>query len=318
MRTYILTRLLLMVPTLVGAATLVFVIMRVIPGDVALLIFGGDQAGHIDPKQLAAMRQRLGLDDSLLVQYGTWLWGVVRLDFGNSLWTGQPVIDELLIRLPLSLELALLATLVSVIIAIPLGMLAAVRQDTWVDYVVRVISIGGLAIPGFWVGILTILALVIFFGWGPPLEFTPPWVDLSANLSMMIWPVLTVGYRYSAVTTRMTRSTVLEVLREDYIRTAWAKGLRERAVVIRHALKNAMLPVITLIGTEFAFLIGGLVVTETVFTLNGIGRFVVDAVAHRDYPVVQALVFLIASGFVIINLLVDLTYAWFDPRIRYR
>jgi peptide/nickel transport system permease protein len=160
--------------------------------------------------------------------------------------------------------------------------------------------------------------LVIFFGWGPPLEFTPPWIDPWANFQMMIWPVLTVGYRYAAVTTRMTRSTLLEVLREDYIRTAWAKGLRERAVVVRHALKNSMLPVITLVGTEFAFLIGGLVVTETVFTLNGVGRFVVDAVAHRDYPVVQALIFLIAFGFVVINLLVDLTYAWFDPRIRYR
>jgi peptide/nickel transport system permease protein len=318
MRTYILKRLLLIVPTLLGVASLVFVIMRVIPGDVALLILGGDQAGAIDQKQLIAVRRQLGLDQSLLVQFGTWLWGVVRFDFGTSLWTGQPVTDELLIRLPLSLELALLATMVSVIIAIPLGMLAAVRQDTWVDYVVRVVSIGGLAIPSFWIGILCILGLVIFFGWGPPLEFTPPWVDPWANLSQLIWPVLTVGYRYSAVTTRMTRSTVLEVLREDYIRTAWAKGLRERAVVIRHALKNAMLPVITLIGTEFAFLIGGLVVTETVFTLNGIGRFVVDAVAHRDYPVVQALVFLIAFGFVIINLLVDLTYAWFDPRIRYR
>ena len=317
MRTYILKRLLLIVPTLLGAASLVFLIMRVIPGDVALLILGGD-AGTVDQGQLTAMRKHLGLDQSLLVQFGAWLWGVVRLDFGTSLWTGQPVIHELLIRLPLSLELALFATLVSVIIAIPLGMLAAVRQDTWVDYVVRVVSIGGLAIPGFWVGILTILALVIFFGWGPPLEFTPPWVDPWANFSMMICPIVTVGYRFSAVTTRMTRSTVLEVLREDYIRTAWAKGLGERTVVIRHALKNAMLPVITLIGTEFAFLIGGLVVTETVFTLNGIGRFVVDAVAHRDYPVVQALVFLIAFSFVIVNLLVDLTYAWFDPRIRYR
>jgi peptide/nickel transport system permease protein len=318
MRTYILKRLLLIIPTLLGVASLVFVIMRVIPGDVALLILGGDQGSAIDQKQLDAVRKQLGLDQSLLVQFGTWLWGVVRFDFGTSLWTGQPVTQELLIRLPLSLELAFLATLVSVVIAIPLGMLAAVRQDTWVDYTVRVVSIGGLAIPSFWIGILCILGLVIFFGWGPPLEFTPPWVDPWANLSQLIWPVVTVGYRYSAVTTRMTRSTVLEVLREDYIRTAWAKGLRERAVVIRHALKNAMLPVITLIGTEFAFLIGGLVVTETVFTLNGIGRFVVDAVAHRDYPVVQALVFLIAFGFVIINLLVDLTYAWFDPRIRYR
>ena len=317
MRTYLAKRLLLMVPTLLGVASLVFVIMRVIPGDVALLILGGD-SGQIDREQLAAMHRQLGLDQPLLVQFGTWLWGVVRFDFGTSLWTGRPVVEELLIRLPLSLELAFLATGVSVLIAIPLGMLAAARQDTWVDYVVRVVSIGGLAIPSFWVGILVILLLVIYFGWGPPLEFTPPWVDPWANFQQMVWPVITVGYRYAAVTTRMTRSTVLEVLREDYIRTAWAKGLAERVIVIRHALKNAMLPVITLIGTEFAFLIGGLVVTETVFTLNGVGRFVVDAVAHRDYPVVQALVFVIAFGFVIVNLLIDLTYAWFDPRIRYR
>jgi peptide/nickel transport system permease protein len=318
-RTYILKRLLLIFPTLLGVAAIVFLIMRVIPGDVALLILGGDDGGgQIDQAQLDALRKQLGLDQPLIVQFGAWLWGVLQFDFGKSLWTGAPVTEELLIRLPVSLQLAFMATLVSVIIAIPLGMLAAVRQDTWVDYLVRVVSIGGLAIPGFWVGILCILFLVIVFGWGPPLEFTPPWVDPWANFSMMVWPVVTVGYRYSAVTTRMTRSTVLEVLREDYIRTAWAKGLRERVVVIRHALKNAMLPVITLIGTEFAFLIGGLVVTETVFTLNGVGRFVVDAVAHRDYPVVQALVFLIAFSFVIVNLLVDLTYAWFDPRIRYR
>jgi peptide/nickel transport system permease protein len=294
------------------------VIMRVIPGDVALLILGGDDGGRIDRAQLAAMHRQLGLDQPLLVQFGHWLWGVLHFDFGNSLWTGRPVMEELVVRLPLSLELAVLATVVSVLLAIPLGMVAAMRQDTWVDYVVRVISIGGLAIPSFWVGILIILLLVIYFGWGPPLEYTLPWVDPWANFQQMIWPVVTVGYRYAAVTTRMTRSTLLEVLRDDYIRTAWAKGLGERAVVFRHALKNAMLPVITLIGTEFAFLIGGLVVTETVFTLNGVGRFVVDAVAHRDYPVVQALVFVIAFGFVVVNLLIDLTYAWFDPRIRYR
>ncbi len=318
MPTYLAKRLLLIVPTLIGVAAVVFVIMRIIPGDVALLILGGDDAAHIDKAQLAAMHRQLGLDQPLLVQFGTWLWGVLRFDFGTSLWTGRPVVEEVLSRLPLSLELAVLATLVSVLLAIPLGMLAAVRQDSWVDYLVRVISIGGLAIPSFWIGILCILFLVIYFGWGPPLEYTPPWVDPWANFQQMVWPVITVGYRYAAVTTRMTRSTVLEVLREDYIRTAWAKGLGERTIVIRHALKNAMLPVITLIGTEFAFLIGGLVVTETVFTLNGVGRFVVDAVAHRDYPVVQALVFLIAFGFVLVNLLIDLTYAWFDPRIRYR
>ncbi|MDO8479585.1 MAG: ABC transporter permease, partial [Candidatus Rokubacteria bacterium] len=236
MGTYLAKRLLLIVPTLLGVASLVFVIMRVIPGDVALLILGGD-SGQIDRAQLAAMHRQLGLDQPLLVQFGTWLWGVVRFDFGVSLWTGRPVVEELLIRLPLSLELAFLATGVSVLIAIPLGMLAAARQDTWVDYVVRVVSIGGLAIPSFWVGILVILLLVIYFGWGPPLEFTPPWVDPWANFQQMVWPVITVGYRYAAVTTRMTRSTVLEVLREDYIRTAWAKGLAERAIVIRHALK---------------------------------------------------------------------------------
>jgi len=317
MRTYLAKRLLLIVPTLLGVAAVVFVIMRIIPGDVALLILGGDQ-GQIDKAQLAAMHRQLGLDQPVLVQFGTWFWGVLRFDFGTSLWTGRPVVEELLIRLPLSLELAVLATIVSVLLAIPFGMLAAMRQDSWVDYLVRVISIGGLAIPSFWVGILIILLLVLYFGWGPPLEFTPPWVDPWANFQQMVWPVVTVGYRYAAVTTRMTRSTLLEVLREDYIRTAWAKGLAERVIVIRHALKNAMLPVITLIGTEFAFLIGGLVVTETVFTLNGVGRFVVDAVAHRDYPVVQALVFLIALSFVVVNLLIDLTYAWFDPRIRYR
>jgi peptide/nickel transport system permease protein len=318
MRTYFVKRLLLIIPTLLGVAALVFVIMRVIPGDVALLILGGDDSARIDPAQLAAMHRQLGLDQPVIVQFGHWLWGVVRFDFGKSLWTGRPVVDELLTRLPLSLELALLATAVSVVLAIPLGVLAAMRHDTWVDYLVRIVSIGGLAIPSFWVGILIILLLVIHFGWGPPLEYTPPWVDPWANFQQMVWPVVTVGYRYAAVTTRMTRSTLLEVMRDDYIRTAWAKGLGERAIAIRHALKNAMLPVITLIGTEFAFLIGGLVVTETVFTLNGVGRFVVDAVAHRDYPVVQALVFVIAFAFTVVNLLIDLTYAWFDPRIRYR
>jgi len=317
MGTYLAKRVFLIVPTLLGVAAVVFLVMRVIPGDVALLILGGDSSGNIDKAQLAAMHHQLGLDQPLITQFGSWLWGVLRFDFGTSLWTGRPVIQELLGRLPLSLELAFLATLVSVTIAIPFGILAAARQDTWVDYLIRLASIGGLAIPSFWVGILIILMLVIYFGWGPPLEYTWPWVDPWANFQQMVWPVVTVGYRYAAVTTRMTRSTMLEVMRDDYIRTAWAKGLGERAVLIRHALKNAMLPVITLVGTEFAFLIGGLVVTETVFTLNGVGRFVIDAVAHRDYPVVQALVFLIALCFVVVNLVIDLTYAWLDPRIRY-
>jgi peptide/nickel transport system permease protein len=228
------------------------------------------------------------------------------------------VLEELKIRFPLTLEIAIAATIVSTIIALPLGTLAAIRQDTWVDYVVRVISIGGLAIPAFWTGILIILFLVLYFEWAPPLEFVPITQDPWENFKQLIWPILSVGYRYAAVTTRMTRSTVLEVMREDYIRTAWAKGLRERVVVVKHTLKNAVLPVITIIGTEFAFLIGGLVVTETVFTLNGVGSFVVDAIAHRDIPVVQSLVLLIAFSFVFVNLVIDLLYAWLDPRISYR
>jgi peptide/nickel transport system permease protein len=228
------------------------------------------------------------------------------------------VLEELRIRLPLTLEVAILATLISILIAIPLGTLAAIRQDTWVDYGVRVISIGGLAVPAFWTGILIILLLVIYFEWSPPLVFVSPFDDPWENFKQLVWPIVTVGYRNAAVLTRMTRSTVLEVMREDYIRTAWAKGLRERMVVVKHTLKNSMLPVITLIGAEFAFLIGGLVVTETVFTLNGLGSFVVDAILHRDIPVVETLVLLTAFVVVFVNLLVDVFYAWLDPRISYR
>ena len=249
---------------------------------------------------------------------GGHITGIPRLDFGTSMWTGQPITHEIAIRLELSLELALMATFVAVLISIPLGALAAVKQDTWIDYCVRIFSIAGLAIPSFWLGIVIILAFVIYFRWLPPLTFTPFWVDPTANLTQLIWPALAVGYRYSAVATRMTRSAVLEVLREDYIRTARAKGLSERAVLIRHALKNALLPVITVIGLEFAFLVGGLVVTEQVFNLNGIGKLFVEAISQRDYTMVQSLVLLTSFVFIFVNFLVDLINAWLDPRIRYR
>jgi peptide/nickel transport system permease protein len=315
---YIVKRLLLMIPTLLGAALLVFLLMSIVPGDVALLIIGGDQGGDIDPHALAALREQLGLNRPLYMQFLAWIWGVMHLDFGTSLWTGEPVMHELMIRLPLTLEVAIAATVVSTLISIPLGTLAAIRQDTWLDYGIRVVSIGGLAIPSFWTGILIILFLVLYFEWAPPLEYTSLFSNPWENFKQLVWPIVTVGYRYAAVTTRMTRSTVLEVMREDYIRTAWAKGLRERMVVVKHTLKNALLPVITIIGTEFAFLIGGLVVTETVFTLNGVASFLVDAIAHRDIPVVQTVVLLIAFTFVFVNLIVDLLYAWLDPRISYR
>lgn len=315
---YIVKRALLMIPTLLGTAMVVFLLMNVVPGDTALLILGSDQGGEVNIQELGRVRKLLGLDRPLHEQFLSWLWGIVRLDFGTSLWTRAPVLDELLIRLPVSLEIAVFATLLSTLIAIPLGTLAAIRQDSWIDYAVRVFSIGGLALPAFWTGILIILFLVLYFEWGPPLIFVSLFDDPWENFKQLVWPIITVGYRNAAVGTRLTRSTVLEVMREDYIRTAWAKGLRERMVVVKHTLKNAMLPVITIIGAEFAFLMGGLVVTETVFTLNGLGSFVVDAILHRDMPVVQTLVLLTAFVIVFVNLIVDVLYAWFDPRISYR
>ena len=211
-----------------------------------------------------------------------------------------------------------MATVVAMLLAIPLGTLAALKQDTWVDYAVRIFSIGGLAMPSFWLGIVIILGFLIFFKWMPPLTFTSFWTDPRANLAQLIWPALAVGYRYSAMATRMTRSSVLEVLREDYVRTARAKGLWERAVVVKHALSNALLPIVTVIGLEFAFLIGGLVVTEQVFNLNGIGMLFVESITHRDYTMTQALVLLVSFVFIFMNFLIDLLYAWLDPRIHYR
>ena len=316
---YIVKRILLMIPTLFGAALVVFLLMHVVPGDIALLILGtGEQGGDVNLQDLERLRETMGLDRPLYEQFLSWMWNIVHLDFGTSLWSGAPVLEELQIRLPLTLEVAIFATLISTIIAIPLGTLAAIRQDTWVDYGVRVLSIGGLAIPAFWTGILIILFLVLYFEWSPPLVFVPFWEDPWENFAQLVWPIVTVGYRNAAISTRMTRSAVLEVMREDYIRTAWAKGLHERIVVSKHTLKNAMLPVITIIGAELAFLLGGLVVTETVFTLNGLGRFMVDAILHRDIPVVQTMVLLTAFIIVVVNLMVDLVYAWLDPRISYR
>jgi len=317
MHRYILKRLLLMIPTLLGVAVLVFLMLRVAPGDIVEMKYAG--TGAFAPKEaLDQERAQLGLDKPLWHQFVTWMWGIVRFDFGNSMWTGQPVIHEIAIRLELSLQLALMATTVAVFLSIPLGTLAALKQDTWIDYFVRVFSIAGLSVPSFWLGILIILGFLIIFQWLPPLTFTSFWVDPKANLTQLIWPAMAVGYRYSAVATRMTRSAVLEVLREDYVRTARAKGLREKVVLVRHALKNAVLPVITVIGLEFAFLVGGLVVTEQVFNLNGIGMLFVESIAQRDYMIVQTLVLLISFVFIFVNFLVDLVNAYLDPRIRYQ
>jgi peptide/nickel transport system permease protein len=317
MHQYFLKRLLLMIPTLLGVAVLVFLMLRVAPGDIVEMKYAG--TGAFAPKEaLDQERAQLGLDKPLWQQFAIWIWGIAQLDFGTSMWTGRAITYEIGIRLELSLQLALMATFIAVLISIPLGTVAALKQDTWVDYLVRVFSIAGLAIPSFWLGIIIILGFLIFFKWLPPLTFTPFWVDPKANLIQLIWPALAVGYRYSAVATRMTRSAVLEVLREDYVRTARAKGLKERVVLIRHALKNAMLPVITVIGLEFAFLVGGLVVTEQVFNLNGIGKLFVEAISQRDYTMVQSLVLLTSFVFIFVNFIVDMINAVLDPRIRYQ
>lgn len=314
---YILKRLLLMIPTLFGVALLVFLLLRVAPGDIVELKYAG--SGTFAPKEaLDRERAQLGLDKPVAQQFVSWISGFVRFDFGQSMWTGQPITQEIRVRLELSLELAVMATLVAMLLAVPLGTLAALKQDTWVDYGVRIFSIAGLAMPSFWLGIVIILAFLILFKWLPPLTFTSFWVDPRANLAQLIWPALAVGYRYSAMATRMTRSAVLEVLHDDYVRTARAKGLGEAVVLLKHALRNALLPIVTVIGLEFAFLIGGLVVTEQVFNLNGIGMLFVESVTHRDYTMTQALVLLVAFVFIFMNFVVDLLYAWLDPRIRYR
>jgi peptide/nickel transport system permease protein len=317
MHRYVANRLLLMIPTLLGVAIITFVLLRVVPGDVVQLKLAGD-GGQVAPEVLDQERARLGLNKPMGVQLVDWLLGAARLDFGLSMWTGRPIVQEVLIRLELSVQLMVMATAVATLVALPLGIAAALKQNTWVDYVVRIVSIAGLAVPSFWLGIVIILVLLVTFGYSPPLSFTPLLVDPVANLSQLIWPALAVGYRYSAVVTRMTRSTLLEVLREDYVRTARAKGVREQAVVVRHALRNALLPVVTVIGLEFAFLLCGLLVTEQVFNLNGVGKLMVEAVLRRDYTMTQALILLVAAVFIVMNFLVDLLYVWLDPRISYR
>jgi peptide/nickel transport system permease protein len=322
MHRYIVTRLLLAIPTLAGAALLVFILMRLVPGDVCVIRLGAGGA-HVDQGALQLCRDQLGLDNPIIVQFFDFLKSYVTFDFGKSMWSGNPVTQEIATRLPVSLEVAIMATVIAILLAIPLGTISALRENTVLDHIVRVVAIAGIATPSFWLGILSLILVLNISAattgkpWLPPIDYVPLWQDPIRNLSMVLLPAITVGYRYSAVTMRLTRSAMLEVMREDYIRTARAKGLLEQIIINRHALKNALLPVVTLIGIEFAFLIGGLVITEQVFNLNGIGRLLVQAVQNQDNVLAQALVMLIVAVFVFTNLVVDVLYAWLDPRIRY-
>lgn len=313
---YLAKRLSLTIPTLFGAAVLIFFMLRVVPGDVVEVKLRADGAS-VSEQVIQEERKRLGLDKPLHQQFVAWISGLVKLDPGLSMWTGRPVVEEMGIRLPLSIQVAVMGALIATLIAVPIGTLSALYRDSIIDYLLRAFSLAGLAVPAFWFGMVMILLMLRLFDWLPPVIYTPFWVDPIANLSQLLWPALVVGIRYAAVVARMVRSSVIEVMKEDYIRTARAKGLREKVVIVRHAMKNAMLPAITVIGLEFAFLMGGLVVTEQVFNLNGIGQLFVQAVGHRDFVLVQNIVMFIAVVFIVTNLVVDLLYAALDPRIRY-
>ncbi len=312
---FLLRRFALLIPTLLGVAIVTFFLIRVMPGDPVVVKLRADGAA-VSEETIQAERKRLGLDKPLSAQFADYMVGLAHFDLGNSLWTGQPVTREIALRFPVSLQVAIMATIIALLIAIPLGILSAVYRDTWIDYVVRIVAVSGLAIPSFWLGMLMIMALLAWKDWLPPIGYVSIFQDPIANLQVTIMPAISVGYRYAAIATRMMRSALLEVLREDYIRTARAKGLYQSLVVRRHALRNALLPVVTVVGLEFAFLIGGLVVTEQVFNLNGIGKLFVDATTRGDFNLIQGLVLLIAVTFIIVNLAVDLLYGVLDPRIR--
>jgi peptide/nickel transport system permease protein len=318
-RRYVTRRLLLFVPTLVGASLLIFIVLRVVPGDIAeILVYQtGSEASSVQQKQIRQIRAELGLDRPVLVQYAWWLGSALRGDFGQSYTQRRPVAEILAERVPRSLELAVLTILIAVAWAVPLGIVSAARQNSWADYLVRLLSLSGLSLPIFFTGVLTLYLLVRFFQWLPPLEFVELWRSPVENLKQLLWPALVQAYYISAPITRLTRSQLLEVIRQDYVRTARAKGLAERAVVYRHALANSLLPVVTFLGWWGGRLLGGIVIVEIIFSVPGMGSALAQAVSQRDYPTVQALVFVMAVVFLAINLLVDLLYAWLDPRIRY-
>jgi peptide/nickel transport system permease protein len=317
--TYVLRRLALFVPTLIGASILIFVLMRLVPGDIAeILVYQtGSESSAVQAKQIQQIRRELGLERPIATQYLDWIAGAARGDFGQSYVQRRPVADILRERFPRSMELAGLTLLLAVVWAIPLGVISAVRQNRPVDYLARLVSLSGLSLPLFFTGALILYGLVRLFHWLPPLEFVSFREDPVENLKQLIWPALAQAYYISAPITRLTRSQMLEVVRQDYVRTARAKGLAERVVIYRHALRNSLLPVVTFIGWWGGRLLGGLVIMEIIFVVPGMGSALVQAVSQRDYPTVQAMVFVMALVFLAVNLAIDLLYAWLDPRIRY-
>jgi len=315
---YITKRCLLFIPTLLMATLMAFLLLRVIPGDPALVKLAGETGeSSFTQAQLEALQAKLGTDRPLYVQYAKWVWGMLRLDFGQSMFFDEPVAKDLADKFPITLELTVLALLIATIIAVPLGLVSAIKQDTPADYIARIISITGVALPNFWVGILIVYFLVLFFAWMPPLGYADLWDDPATNLQQFVFPALALGFFEMAFTARVTRSSMLEVYREDYTRTARGKGLAERVVILRHALKNALLPVVTVSGYQFGRLLAGTVVIENIFMVPGMGKLLVDSVFHRDYTEVQAIVMVVTVSVLILNLLLDVIYGWLNPRIRY-
>jgi peptide/nickel transport system permease protein len=312
---YIVRRLVIALPSLLIVTILIAGLLRLQPGDVVMARLA--ESGYLTAEDIDAMRADLGLDKSFPQQYIEWVGGVLQGDLGTSLWTGRDVLDTLATRARVSVQLALMAMFVAVLTAIPLGIVSAVRQDSWLDYAARMFSITGLSVPDFFLATMLLYVLSVWVGWLPDFGYTPPWEDPWANVQAFIFPALIVGYRFSAISARMTRSAMLEVLRQDYVRTARAKGLVERVIIFKHALRNALIPVITIMGSQLTFLLGGLVIIEVVFSLPGVGTLGFEAIQVRDYPVVQGVVFFTAILFISANLLVDLSYAVIDPRIRY-
>ena len=317
MRQYTLKRIGLFIPTILLMTILVFFVMRVVPGDPAIALLEGDGGGSYTQQDLENLRAELGTDRNIAAQYVSWLGGIIKGDFGDSYWFKASVMTELGNRMPRTLELAVLAITLSVFFSVPLGIVSAIKPDSWLDLGARTFTIIGIAIPNFLMAILMILLLLAVFNWLPPLGYVELWETPLKNLQQMIFPAIALAIYDMAFIGRVTRSSMMEVLREDYMRTARAKGLAERVVLVRHGLKNAFLPILTISGWQFARLFEGAVIIETIFLIPGVGRILIEAIFHRDFPMIQAVIVVIGTGVLLINLVVDLLYGWLDPRIRY-
>jgi peptide/nickel transport system permease protein len=318
MRAYVIRRLLLIIPTLFLVTIIVFLSVRFVPGNVIDMMVGEMQIPGSQEEAAAQLRQRLGLDKPIYEQYAIWVSGAIHGDLGRSLWTDRPIAKEILNKLPISLELGILAILIASIISLPIGIYSAIRQDTGGDYVGRSIAIIFISVPSFWIATLIFVYPAVWWRWSPLMEYVPITQNVVKNLYQFIIPSVILGMVMSGTSMRMTRTMMLEVLRQDYIRTAWSKGLNERAVVIRHALKNALIPVVTILGLQVPVLIGGSVIIEQIFVFPGIGRYLVEAIGRRDYPVISGINLVMATFVLVVNLVVDLAYAYLDPRVQYR